>query len=829
MLNEAMNYASRGWRVIPVYGLRAGVCECSKGKDCAAPGKHPRIKDWVDNATTDKKQIVEWLRRWPSTNIGCAWGNGLVDIECDVDKGGRETLAALERKLGKLPKTYVWRSGGGGLHRLFSAEVRGGIEALGEGVDVLSDGRQAVMPPSKHVKGGYKLVKDRKVAKLPAAWVAHLEASVKTERTVEVDVLDRDPTATVSEAEKLLAVVPSDSYDGWLKVGMALHHQWSGTENEDAARTMWDRWSSRSGKYVPGDCDFRWGSFSGSGCTFATVRWMSKEHGGASRIKPQTLAEAIDVAKATKKAVIKAIRMARTWAEVRDAVRPCRSVLIGPESQEDVCIEIRKAAKSVGHTLTTRDAQQMVAFDRTMWFLERGKELGWINTLFLQQGKNASIIEKLESGGVVEHGRDSFNSSYGWKMTAEGDSEGGKVVAVAEPWDIAVNLMREDGTPVLPRVGGWGYKPGAGVVFRGVDGSLLVNTFQGWDAGDDEMYWSVQEDADVKLWQDHLRWLVGNKECRLLEQFLACSVQRPHERVRWCYVVLGPEGAGKTMLASELMSNVIGKQNIGVVGPSSLASPQYNDWMNNGSFGCIDELHVEQDTGREFAVVNSIKPALTDPVLTINGKFRKSVKVDNVTTWMATSNFAIPFRLTAGSRRWYFVHTASRTIEDIEKSLGSRGERKDYFMKLARAARRSSRALRGWLMGVDLGDFDQSHAPPCDWIQNILAASEDPMSALLKRAFQCGDPLTGEVIGMKMLMAKLFELDDSAMKLTERVVAGKLIQMGYRVVMRDRSPFKGEDNTRTTWYSRKDMTNEELRVYLRTNTRSFGHKRQKAL
>lgn len=65
-------------------------------------------------------------------------------------------------------------------------------------------------------------------------------------------------------------------FDTWLHVGMALHHEFSGS---DAALALWNEWSSKSDKHVPGEAERRWHSFSqqrGHGGRVTTMRWLIK-------------------------------------------------------------------------------------------------------------------------------------------------------------------------------------------------------------------------------------------------------------------------------------------------------------------------------------------------------------------------------------------------------------------------------------------------------------------------------------------------------------------------------------------------------------------------
>ncbi len=68
----------------------------------------------------------------------------------------------------------------------------------------------------------------------------------------------------------------ADDYDEWLAVGMALQSV------SDSLLADWDRWSSQSSKYKPGDCDKKWKSFKSSGVSIGSLAHMVKQDGWRS-------------------------------------------------------------------------------------------------------------------------------------------------------------------------------------------------------------------------------------------------------------------------------------------------------------------------------------------------------------------------------------------------------------------------------------------------------------------------------------------------------------------------------------------------------------------
>jgi hypothetical protein len=136
MLEIALAYAREGWPVLPLRG------------------KVPRTTHGVKDATRDEAQIIKWWTEWPDANIGLATGevSGWLVLDVDIKNGkhGDESLQKLESEYGPLPKTRHSVTASGGSHYVFRmpahpVKSRNGVR---EGLDLLSDGKYFVAPPS---------------------------------------------------------------------------------------------------------------------------------------------------------------------------------------------------------------------------------------------------------------------------------------------------------------------------------------------------------------------------------------------------------------------------------------------------------------------------------------------------------------------------------------------------------------------------------------------------------------------------------------------------------------------------------------------------------
>lgn len=188
-LAAALAYARRGWPVLPLHGIVERHCSCGK-TDCGSPGKHPKITDWPNQATTDPSQIRAWWTQWPNANLGIATGagSGLVVLDVDPRHGGDVSLEALIEQHGPLPTTVESLTGGGGRHIFFrypGYPVKSGAGALGPGLDIKGDGGYIVATPSLHASGRrYEWEASSRPDKVPIAEApAWLLAKLRPEAT----------------------------------------------------------------------------------------------------------------------------------------------------------------------------------------------------------------------------------------------------------------------------------------------------------------------------------------------------------------------------------------------------------------------------------------------------------------------------------------------------------------------------------------------------------------------------------------------------------------------------------------------------------------------
>jgi hypothetical protein len=178
LLTTVVDLAARtGWRLFPLHSptLNNKVfgCSCSKS-GCKHIGKHPRIKDFLNQATNNPAQLTAWWNEFPNANVGVVTGekSGIFALDADGDIGAA-SLKVLEENNSPLPETLTTTTGRG-FHYYFqhpggSIRIKTNNGKLGVGLEVKGDNGSCIVPPSNHYSGHpYKFVNaDTPIAAAP--------------------------------------------------------------------------------------------------------------------------------------------------------------------------------------------------------------------------------------------------------------------------------------------------------------------------------------------------------------------------------------------------------------------------------------------------------------------------------------------------------------------------------------------------------------------------------------------------------------------------------------------------------------------------------------
>jgi len=166
VLQAALWYAERGIAVFPLGPAKRPLARCAACWPVGACPGRDECRCGVDTchgfyaATSDHAVINGWWGRHPDWQIGLRTGqvSDLVALDVDVDKGGLDSLIALQQAGLDIRDTAAQLSGSGlSFHLLYShpgGTVPNSAGRLGDGLDVRGDGGYVVGAPSRHPDTG---------------------------------------------------------------------------------------------------------------------------------------------------------------------------------------------------------------------------------------------------------------------------------------------------------------------------------------------------------------------------------------------------------------------------------------------------------------------------------------------------------------------------------------------------------------------------------------------------------------------------------------------------------------------------------------------------
>lgn len=825
MISTALNYAKRGWRVLPVhYPTAEGRCSCGEA-GCPAVGKHPMIGGWSDDATTEPTTIQRWYKSWPKANIGLAFGaeSGIVDIEVDPRSGGDRNLPRLEAKLGKLPATLSYRSGGGGRHRLYiyphGQRIRKathiGRDLLSidpkkpTGIDIVSDGGQAVAPPSRHVSGKtYQWDDpDAEPVELPPAWVAYLGEDRRASAGSSIEELllrgsSQLEDITEEKARDILTYIDADcDYGQWMRVGQALLVQFA--TDPDVGLGLFDEWSKTSATKYPGrrSIEKQWDSYGKNAdkignVTFRSVIHLAKQGGWTPPKAPRAPKneEEDQLRKADQRTLedlTKRLEAADIIEDMHEIAAEIRTLELFDSTRDQLVGVIQKAHERLTHgkKLSIKAARSLISDEaaREQRAIDLANEGNWFQSFIYLQDHRMGTFYNHANGQMMSP--KVFDDTYSSELISPIMRAQGKLAPIFPPTELVLN------SSLVEKVTAPRYAPGRPLIFED-QGQTYANTYRA-PPGDpaDPMLWTEHEKEAINRINEHAEWLVGPERARLLLQFLAYLVQSPEARVRWCYVIIGPKGIGKTFFGG-LARVALGKKNVRDVGQSSLGHTDFNAWTSGAQLNVIEEIRVEGTKKHE--IMNALKAAITNDVVDVHRKGVDSSEQDNTASYLAFTNYANAIMVDEHDRRYFVTETTFPDVQSFRDDLGGVDAATQYFTDLFDTLRHQD-AIRGWLLSYDLSGFNPQAAPDSTEKSEMVDSSMSDLEVTIRRMLREGGERWNErAVDIAALRAAL-NLEADTHGVSGQALSRALRDLGYRSAS-DSSLNPFNDGVLSRWY-----------------------------
>ncbi len=265
------------WRLIPCDDRKRPIDPLT-GDPMAAWGQHTHDADGIAELATSPYVKA----------VGLVLGEPSGVIAIDFDGSGSTDLfrSVYGRPWTDIPATVGWSSGLPNRRQLafrvpldLWPNLRGRrVFNNDQGRTVLElrgTGHQSVIVGAHPDTAGYQWLPKRSPADLQVADAPEwLLAPLMKAASEPADVEHQPSAEDVPRAQQLLAhIKPRDDYDGWLKVGMALHSVDPGLLSD------WTDWSRQCSNFDEDECLAKWGSFKSSGYTIGTLHYLAEQDG----------------------------------------------------------------------------------------------------------------------------------------------------------------------------------------------------------------------------------------------------------------------------------------------------------------------------------------------------------------------------------------------------------------------------------------------------------------------------------------------------------------------------------------------------------------------
>ena len=254
-------------------------------RGCKSAGKQPFGRDWLEKARNGV--IPPPTPRAANTGIICD-GLQVVDIDVDDESAVSAIRAEASHHLGGNPIVRTrsnsprvqlfYRADSGEPSKRKESGKLGAVEILAKGQQTVVDGVHPSGVPIEWLDGRspnsvelhtLPSVTQASVSDFLNAIKPHIKQAPKKTTHKQTAPPFHKPENSIAELESLLSHIPPDcDYETWLRVLMAAHEKYAGS---NSALCICDEWSAKGAKYQNGEVSQKWQSFKGGGVNGATL------------------------------------------------------------------------------------------------------------------------------------------------------------------------------------------------------------------------------------------------------------------------------------------------------------------------------------------------------------------------------------------------------------------------------------------------------------------------------------------------------------------------------------------------------------------------------
>ncbi|WP_162242166.1 bifunctional DNA primase/polymerase [Rhizobium sp. Leaf384] len=176
---------------------------------------------------------------------------------------------------------------------------------------------------------------------------------------------------------------------------------------------------------------------------------------------------------------------------------------------------------------------------------------------------------------------------------------------------------------------------------------------------------------------------------------LAHLVQRPGQKIKHAFLLIGGQGTGKSFI-ERLCTSLYGTENVRKSDAASLAG-NFRAKLTDVQVLLLGEMMLQD----KVEAYNATKELISEETIQVDEKYVRAYEAMTPRLIITSSNHLRPINIEPDDRRWFIVHGP------VEK------QSREYYDKLYDEAFSSEiEAFKNMLMTRDLGAFSANSAPP---------------------------------------------------------------------------------------------------------------------
>lgn len=564
----------------------------------------------------------------------------------------------------------------------------------------------------------------------------------------------------------------------WLKVGMALYHQFNGS---DTGWQLFDAFSKRcEEKYNARMNRKRWDSFGKNRrdkpVTFASVIELA---GGRSlEVAPSLLDDLISEAKAVAdlgdynriKTKVKKLNEKELGTDFRGMV--AAELAAGFGKQNGITkTEIKKALMPV------KKEKRLDAEDVSPFWLD-----GWVYVEMTCEFANTQLNYAIK--------REAFNAKF--------DREAECILAEKSAAQMALQVYKID--TVVDKM----FWPGVEMIFEH-DGKLMLNSYYVSGVAPAEEI-DLDGEMAISAFLKHVGFTLEDKrEQEILLDWLAFIIQNPGQRVNWALLLQGAQGTGKSYFV-KLLQYILG-EHVRNLDPTAI-SGRFTGWAHGAIVVAVEEIRISGTN--KYEVLDRMKPFISNDTVQIEEKGRDHRTVPNFTSYLLLTNHKDAIPLTSGDRRYCVLFSRVQTEQQLFDELGGEIGAERYFSELFDMTRDNADALARWFLDRKISpEFKpKGRAPETSARQMMMSIATSPERLAIEDAiekYQC------EVINANILdvtwLNKLCEAEGEELPKT-RAMTAILLEMGYEQIPGRRLKISSKNAYHYVWIRAQSVVDD---------------------